>query len=116
MAYDNPDPTLIVTTSRRRKPGAALTDPAMAAADDETANPDKETSFPLKWKKKTLAVLFGSAEKKTGPPRLSQEEIEAMGDLMTALAEAEALVEAEEDARLDDGAVEITSDDEYVAI
>jgi hypothetical protein len=39
-----------------------------------------------------------------------------MGDLMTALAEAEALVEAEEDARLDDGAVEITSDDEYVAI
>jgi hypothetical protein len=34
---------------------------------------------------------------------------------MTVLAEAEALAEAEEDAQLDDGAVEIPSDDEYVA-
>jgi hypothetical protein len=86
---------------------------AQVVADNETANPDKEASSPSKWKKKTLAVLFWGAEKKKGPPRLSQEEIETEGDLMTALAEAEALVEAE-DARLDDGAVEIPSDDEYV--
>ncbi|KAJ7817440.1 hypothetical protein B0H14DRAFT_3742090 [Mycena olivaceomarginata] len=33
MAHDNPDPTLIVTTSRRRKPGAALTDPANGERD-----------------------------------------------------------------------------------
>jgi hypothetical protein len=81
---------------------------AQAAADNEMANPDEEASAPSKWKKKTLAVLFRGAEKKKGPPRLLQEEIEAEGDLMTALAEAE------EDTRLDDGAVEIPSDDEYV--
>jgi hypothetical protein len=84
-------------------------------ADDETANPDEEASSPLKWQKKTLAVRFRSAEKKKGPPQLSQEEIEAEGDLMTVLVETEALAEAEEDPRLDDGVVEIPSDDEYIS-
>ncbi|KAJ6609113.1 hypothetical protein B0H10DRAFT_1954856 [Mycena sp. CBHHK59/15] len=46
--------------------------------------------------------------------RLSQEEIEAEGALMEALRHAEVDADAEEDARLDDGAVEIHSEDEYL--
>ncbi|KAJ6608951.1 hypothetical protein B0H10DRAFT_1954990 [Mycena sp. CBHHK59/15] len=46
--------------------------------------------------------------------RLSQEEIEAEGTLMEALRHAEADAVAEEDARLDDGAVEIHSEDKYL--
>ncbi|KAJ6624052.1 hypothetical protein B0H10DRAFT_1943534 [Mycena sp. CBHHK59/15] len=66
----------------------------------------------LKWKKTTLAQLFGGAKKKHAGC-LSQEEIEAEAKLMVSLVEAEALAEAEEDARLDDGAVEIGSEEEY---
>ncbi|KAJ6596586.1 hypothetical protein B0H10DRAFT_1960118 [Mycena sp. CBHHK59/15] len=46
--------------------------------------------------------------------RLSQEEIDAEGALMEALRHAEVDADAEEDARLDDGAVEIHSEDEYL--
>ncbi|KAJ6629092.1 hypothetical protein B0H10DRAFT_1939988 [Mycena sp. CBHHK59/15] len=66
-----------------------------------------------KWKKTALAQLFGGVKKKH-TERLSQEEIEAEAKLMVSLVEAEALAEAEEDAWLDDGAVEIGSEEEYV--
>ncbi|KAJ7875710.1 hypothetical protein B0H14DRAFT_3436963 [Mycena olivaceomarginata] len=62
-----------------------------------------------KWKKRTLAELFGGAEKKHAT-RLTQEEIDAEAELMKGLAEVEAQAEAEEDARL---AVEIASEEEY---
>ena len=60
-----------------------------------------------KWKQTTLAVLFGG--QKECPSRLSPAEVDAESVLMEALAEAE------EDGRLDDGEVEIDSDDEFVA-
>ena len=65
-----------------------------------------------KWKKKTLAQLFGAATKER-VSRLSQKEIDAEADLMVALADAEALADADEDGRPDDGAVEIDSEEEY---
>ncbi|KAJ7936723.1 hypothetical protein B0H13DRAFT_2303428 [Mycena leptocephala] len=65
-----------------------------------------------KWKKRTLAELFRGAEKKHAT-RLTQEEIDAEAELMKGLAEVEAQAEAEEDARLDDGTVEISSEEEY---
>ncbi|KAJ6549510.1 hypothetical protein B0H10DRAFT_1969012 [Mycena sp. CBHHK59/15] len=65
-----------------------------------------------KWKKTTLAQLFGGAKKHA--KRLLQEEIEAEVKLMVSLVEAEALAEVEEDAQLDDGAVDIGSEEEYV--
>jgi hypothetical protein len=60
-----------------------------------------------KWKQTTLAVLFGGQKER--PSRLSPAEVDAESVLMEALAEAE------EDGRLDDGEVEIDSDDEFVA-
>ncbi|KAK6968884.1 hypothetical protein R3P38DRAFT_2587431, partial [Favolaschia claudopus] len=59
-----------------------------------------------KWAKTTLAELFGNAP---NPVRrkFSKKAIDAEAELMEALAEAE------EDARPDDGAIEC-SDDEYV--
>ncbi|KAJ6561598.1 hypothetical protein B0H19DRAFT_1068353 [Mycena capillaripes] len=95
--------------------------------DSSDSDDDNNTKFPAqltpvarprnsKWKKRTLAQLFGGSQKKHAE-HLSQEEIEAEADLMEALAEAEAEAEAlavsEEDARPDYGAVEIGSDEEY---
>ena len=59
----------------------------------------------LKWKPITLAVLFGG--QKQPPSRLIPAEIDAESALMQALAEAE------EDLRPDDGEIEIPSDEEY---
>jgi hypothetical protein len=64
-----------------------------------------------KWKRKTLAQLFGGSTKKH-VQRLSQKEIEAEAELMMALAERQA--DEDEDAQSDDGAVEIPSEEEYV--
>ncbi|KAJ7760892.1 ribonuclease H-like domain-containing protein [Mycena maculata] len=84
-------------------------------SDDETTAPIRRTPIPRwsKWKKRTLTELFGGSQKKHAE-RLSQEEIDAEAVLMKGLADAERHAEAEEDARLDDGAVEIPSEDEYV--
>lgn len=78
-------------------------------SDDEAAARPRDS----KWKKRTLAQLFGGSIKKHAE-RLSQAEIDAEAELMVSLVEAEALVDAEEDARLDDGAVEVGSEEEYV--
>ncbi|KAJ6629696.1 hypothetical protein B0H10DRAFT_1939670 [Mycena sp. CBHHK59/15] len=88
---------------------------AEAAEAEAADNPDSDDGPPLsKWKKMTLAELFGGSKKKHAKPRLSQEEIDGEGVLMENLADSEALADAEGDARLDDGAVEIQSNDEYV--
>ncbi|KAJ7877330.1 ribonuclease H-like domain-containing protein [Mycena leptocephala] len=78
-------------------------------SDDEAAARPRDS----KWKKRTLAQLFGGSVKKHAE-RLSQGEIDAEAELMVSLVEAEALADAEEDARLDDGAVEVGSEEEYV--
>ncbi|KAJ7724310.1 ribonuclease H-like domain-containing protein [Mycena maculata] len=85
------------------------------SSDDETTAPIRCTPIPRwsKWKKRTLTELFGGSQKKHAE-QLSQEEIDAEAVLMKGLADAERHAEAEEDARLDDGAVEIPSEDEYV--
>ena len=59
-----------------------------------------------KWKPITLALLFGG--KKLWWSRLPPEEVDAKSQLMEAPAEIE------EDERLDDGEVEIPSDQEFV--
>jgi hypothetical protein len=59
-----------------------------------------------KWKQTTLAVLFGGQKERAS--QLSPAEVDTESVLMEALAEAE------EDERLDDGEVEIDSDDESV--
>ena len=61
----------------------------------------------LKWKPTTLAVLFGGQKER--PSRLLPEEINAESALMQALADLE------EDERLDGGAMEIDSDEEFRA-
>ncbi|KAF8187363.1 hypothetical protein K438DRAFT_1764962 [Mycena galopus ATCC 62051] len=58
-----------------------------------------------KWAKTTLAVLFGGAPKPVR--KFTPDDIDKEAEMMEALADAE------EDARLDDGAIEC-SDDEYV--
>ncbi|KAF8147449.1 hypothetical protein K438DRAFT_2090244 [Mycena galopus ATCC 62051] len=58
-----------------------------------------------KWVKTTLAVLFGGAPKPVR--KFTEANIDAEAELMEALAEAE------EDARPDDGAIEC-SEDEYI--
>ncbi|KAJ7223699.1 ribonuclease H-like domain-containing protein [Mycena rebaudengoi] len=85
------------------------------SADDDDENDEEipARTGTSRWKKKTLAQLFGASTKKPAQ-RLSQDEIEAEAVLMVALAEAEAIAEAEEDARPDDGGMEIPSDEEYV--
>ncbi|KAJ6616578.1 hypothetical protein B0H10DRAFT_2219403 [Mycena sp. CBHHK59/15] len=66
---------------------------------DDSDEEDEEVPAVLrKWKKKTLAQLFGGATKKPHL-QLSQEEIEAEGALMEALRHAEADADAEEDAQ-----------------
>jgi hypothetical protein len=82
---------------------------ARAAELDEESDDDDiipcSNTHPTKWKPVTLANLFGGQE-----PLLSQltsTEIDAEAALMEALADAD------EDEWLDDGAVEIGSDEEY---
>ncbi|KAJ6628093.1 hypothetical protein B0H10DRAFT_2277250 [Mycena sp. CBHHK59/15] len=90
-------------------------DDAQAAAEDtDSSNSDDDDTdiSPGPAAKPSLAELFGGSKKKH-TERLSQDEIDAEASLMVSLAEAEAIAEAEEDAWLDDGAVEIASDDEY---
>ena len=56
------------------------------------------------WKLVMLATLFtGQKDKFACVPVVNQQEVDLM----------EALVEAEEDDRLDDGAVKVDSDEEY---
>ena len=59
----------------------------------------------FKWKPTTLTILFSG--QKQPPSRLSPMEINAESALMQALAEVE------EDEWLDDGEIEIPSDEEY---
>ena len=63
------------------------------------------TAHVLRWKPTMLAVLFGG--KKWLVSQLTPTAIDAESTLMQALAEAE------EDLRPDDGEVEIPSDDKY---
>ena len=58
-----------------------------------------------KWKAETLIILFGGQA--PPPSRMIPAEIDAEAALMEALAEVE------EDERLDDGEIEIPSEDEY---
>jgi hypothetical protein len=76
---------------------AVLSSPPLPAA-----GPSSRSS---QWKPTTLAILFGGC--KEPPSRLHPDEIDTEAALMQALAERE------EDDRLDDGAVEINSDDEF---
>ncbi|KAJ7042268.1 hypothetical protein C8F04DRAFT_1176428 [Mycena alexandri] len=67
-----------------------------------------------RWKPITLATLFGLSEKPLKrKPSESARVLEEEERLMEALAEMEARADADEDARMDDGAIEIDSDDEY---
>ncbi|KAJ7751786.1 ribonuclease H-like domain-containing protein [Mycena maculata] len=84
------------------KVAAALKSGSEAPVDSDSS--DDETTARISF----LVLLKKHAE------RLSQEEIDAEAVLMKGLADAERHAEAEEDARLDDGAVEIPSEDEYV--
>jgi hypothetical protein len=76
---------------------AVLSSPLLPAA-----GPSSQSS---QWKPTTLTILFGSC--KEPPSRLHPDKIDTEAALMQALAERE------EDDRLDDGAVEINSDDEF---
>ena len=87
---------------------------AWAAELEEDSNDECEAPEPavndrgghiFKWKPMTLAILFGG--QKQPPSRLSPAEIDAELALMQALAEVE------EDEWLDDGEIEIPSDEEY---
>ncbi|KAJ7429095.1 hypothetical protein FB451DRAFT_1425205 [Mycena latifolia] len=79
---------------------------------DRIDNADAATAFINE--KDDYAAVFGGSTKKHAE-RLSQKEIEAEARLMVALAEAERQADEDEDAQPDDGAVEIPSDEEYVA-
>lgn len=76
-------------------------------SDDDRTEPTPRLTLPRakKWVKTSLAVLFGGAMKKP-VIKIPQTELDREAELMEALAEAE------EDARPDDGAIEC-SDDEY---
>ena len=75
-----------------------------AERDDSDMPVTTEDTARGKWKPVTLATLFaGQKDKFARVPAVDQQE----ADLMEALAEAE------EDDRLDDGAVEVDSDEEY---
>ncbi|KAJ6609923.1 hypothetical protein B0H10DRAFT_1954223 [Mycena sp. CBHHK59/15] len=117
------EPALISTAAGwRAVMGKGIADARAAEAEatengsDDNDNDEEvpaHTGHTSKWKKRTLAELFGGSTKKPAE-RLWQDAIEAEGVLMVALAEAEATAEAEEDAWPDDGEVEIPSDDKYV--
>ncbi|KAJ6549409.1 ribonuclease H-like domain-containing protein [Mycena vulgaris] len=82
-------------------------------ADDEDAHP-KIPAKKSKWVKTSLAVLFGGPDAKAKlTTRIPAKEFMAEARLMHALAQVEAEADAQEDARLDDGAMEIPSEDEY---
>ncbi|KAJ6461535.1 ribonuclease H-like domain-containing protein [Mycena vulgaris] len=82
-------------------------------ADDEDAHP-KIPAKKSKWVKTSLAVLFGGPDAKVKlTTRIPAKEFMAEARLMHALAQVEAEADAQEDARLDDGAMEIPSEDEY---
>ncbi|KAJ7253812.1 ribonuclease H-like domain-containing protein [Mycena rebaudengoi] len=89
---------------------------AQAAEDSESEDDEDDVPMPTlpksKWKRKTLAELFGGVTK-VFKERLTQAEIEAEAELMADLATAEAEADAEEDGRPDDGEIEINSDEEY---
>jgi hypothetical protein len=74
--------------------------------EDVVANDRQCGNTAWKWKPLTLALLFGG--KKPPRSRLPPEEVDAESRLMEALAELE------EDEWLDDGEVEIPSDEEFV--
>ncbi|KAK7042800.1 ribonuclease H-like domain-containing protein [Favolaschia claudopus] len=78
--------------------------PEVLSTAPTTSHPSRKK--PRKWVNTTLAVLFGNAPNPVRA-RFSKKQIDAEAELMEALAEAE------EDARPDDGAIEC-SDDEYV--
>jgi len=73
-------------------------------SDDDDIIPCSNTRI-AKWKPVTLANLFGGQDLLLSRP--ASTEIDAEAALMEALADAD------EDERLDDGAVEIGSDEEY---
>ncbi|KAK7055666.1 ribonuclease H-like domain-containing protein [Favolaschia claudopus] len=76
--------------------------PPAPTASSSRAEPPK----PRKWQTMTLKALFGGAKKPVR--KFAEKEINAEAELMEALADAE------EDARLDDGAVECDDDEVYV--
>lgn len=76
------------------------------SSDDPEITPRIPNRLPA-WKPMTLQALFGSAEK----PRACRPSVQ----VMTEEEELMALAEAEEDAVLDDGAIEIDSEDEFRA-
>ena len=73
-----------------------------AERDDSDMPVTTEDTARGKWKPMTLATLFAGQKDKFARVPMDQQE----ADLMEALAEAE------EDDRLDDGAVEVDSDEE----
>ena len=73
-------------------------------SDDNDIIPCSNTHT-TKWKPVTLANLFGGQELLLSWPASTEIDVEA--------ALMEALADADEDERLDDGAVEIRSDEEY---
>ncbi|KAJ6617270.1 hypothetical protein B0H10DRAFT_2218753 [Mycena sp. CBHHK59/15] len=79
--------------------------------ETEEDSEDEETPLlpnrPTAWKSLTLQVLFGGAE-----PRKHKPELRSMAEEEILMEE---LANAAEDEILDDGAVEIDSDDEYRA-
>ena len=76
---------------------AVLSSPPLPAAGPSSQS--------LQWKPITLAILFGRC--KEPPLQLHPDEIDTEATLMQALAECE------EEDRLDNGAVEINSNDEF---
>ena len=89
-----------------------ISDVRAAEADDDSAvlsSPPLPAAGPsiqsLQWKPTTLAILFGRC--KEPPLWLHPDKI----DIKAALTQA--LAECEKDNRLDNGAVEINSDDEF---
>ncbi|KAJ6533403.1 hypothetical protein DFH09DRAFT_1325710 [Mycena vulgaris] len=92
---------------------ARAAETAVDDSDDVDSDAD-DLPGSRRWKKSTLVVLFGESTK-AYTPRMSQAEIDAEAALMTDLANAEAAADAKEDARVDDGAVEIDSDEEFIA-
>ncbi|KAJ7157411.1 ribonuclease H-like domain-containing protein [Mycena filopes] len=83
-------------------------------SDSDSGGEEETPRLPKKpmWTPITLAVLFGEAEK----PRARKPSARVMEEearLMEALAAMEARADALENARPDDGAIEIDSDDEY---
>ena len=73
--------------------------------DDDIIPTASGNTRPIKWKPVTLANLFGNQELLLSQPASTEIDVEA--------ALMEVLADADEDEWLDDGAVEIGSDEEY---